>query len=593
MVYLNPGGFDFGSENLDGYGISNIVFIVIYSLFFYSACFFAWMYRKHSVLRMRNVPLMLLSLLMMHVFIINVMIIYTMNGAFPCQVEYWIMCLYLPVGIGLYQASNQQLLIVSRGQAALVTKDEIFKRIFPKGKGLGGPKYWVFRFKIWWQSVSTTGKYEGFVLIGIVIQFTVSFIIYNISRKFNHYGIVDRHTSPALCRRGWEWVPTIAWQFLWNYIFGPYLLWNIRMIKDTYHWRLQTTLAIIAGLPGAPLWLAAVYSDKFAPVNKYWYPAMWLIPGLMTIEVVTLGFPIYAIFKNKKAIREVNYALAEFDQKRLQCLDEGTTLEGSDNSLQTRGSTKASKKGGKMYPMESLDSCLAGNHDGLQVYASCMELNGENIIFLTKVIAFTQQCQKAFYETCKSTSEFRRARTAMFRVGLSIFVSLVHSGTASYPINIESNIYAHLDHIFGPATALVATTKSSRSPSIATPVSSSKITPWDDPADSTITADHEDTSAGYFTTAENNNTSYPMQPMGRKSRGNESSEHIVDVSENEVGAGGVNARTADPLEGVKVPGGFDERVFDAAFKSVRFMVWTETWQRYMHWKRREGSEIGV
>ncbi|KAF6238994.1 hypothetical protein HO173_002866 [Letharia columbiana] len=277
MVYLNPGGFDFGSENLDGYGISNIVFIVIYSLFFYSACFFTWMYRKHPVLRMRNVPLMLLSLLTMHVFTFAVMIVYTMNGAFPCQVEYWCMCLYLPIGIGLYQAYNQQLLIVSRGQAALITKDELFKPIFPKGKGFGGPKYWAFRFKVWWQGVSSKGKYEGFVLIGIVIQFTVSFIIYNISRKFNHYGIVDHHTSPGLCRRGWEWVPTVVWQFAWNYIFGPYLLWNIRMIKDIYHWRLQTTLAIIAGLPGAPIWLAAVYSDKFAPVNKYWLPAMWSV----------------------------------------------------------------------------------------------------------------------------------------------------------------------------------------------------------------------------------------------------------------------------------------------------------------------------
>ena len=42
-------------------------------------------------------------------------------------------------------------------------------------------------------------------------------------------------------------VPTIVWQFSWNYIFGPYLLWKIRMIKDIYRWRLQTTLAIIAG----------------------------------------------------------------------------------------------------------------------------------------------------------------------------------------------------------------------------------------------------------------------------------------------------------------------------------------------------------
>lgn len=300
----------------------------------------------------------------------------------------------------------------------------------------------------------------------------------------------------------------------------------------------------------------------------------------MTIEVVTLGFPMYAIFKNKKAAREVKNALADFDQKRLQSFDEGTTLGGSDNSLKTKASTKGSKKG-KMYAMESLDSCLAGNHDGLQVYASCMELNGENIIFLTKVIAFTQQCQKAFYETCKSTSDFRRARTAMFRAGLSIFVSLVHSGTASYPINIESNIYNQLDLIFGPATALVAMAKASRSPSIATPVSS-KVTPWDDPADSST--EHED---AYF----GPESAYPLQAMSRKSSGNESSEHIVHVRENEIGAGGVNERS-DPLEGVQVPGEFDERVFDAAFKSVRYMVWTETWQRYMQWKRSSGSEMG-
>lgn len=36
-------------------------------------------------------------------------------------------------------------------------------------------------------------------------QFTVSFVVYNISRKFNRYGIVSHHTTPGLCRRGWEW----------------------------------------------------------------------------------------------------------------------------------------------------------------------------------------------------------------------------------------------------------------------------------------------------------------------------------------------------------------------------------------------------
>ena len=307
----------------------------------------------------------------------------------------------------------------------------------------------------------------------------------------------------------------------------------------------------------------------------------------MTIEVVTLAFPIYAIFKNKKAAREVNSALADFDQKRLHSLDGATAVGGSANSLKIKGSTKGSSKRGKMYPMESLDACLHGNHDGLQIYASCMELNGENIIFLTKAIAFSQKCQKSFHEACKSTTEFRKARTAMFRLALSIFVSLVHSATASYPINIESTIYNHLSAIFGPATALIASAdkNSTRSPSIATPISS-KITPWDDePADN---LSHEDVphGVGYFG---NPSSSYPLQVMSQNSNGNESSEHIVRTRENEETGAGSGDESGDPLEGVQVPAEFDERVFDAAFQSVRYMVWSETWQRYMQWRRSSGN----
>ena len=78
----------------------------------------------------------------------------------------------------------------------------------------------------------------------------------------------------------------------------------------------------------------------------------------------------------------------------------------------------------------------------------------------------------------------------------------------------------------------------------------------------------------------------------RSSIGNESSEHIVHVRENEVDRSG--SGDADVLEGVNVPAEFDEHVFDAAFKSVKFMVWSETWQRFMHWRRNSnvGPETG-
>lgn len=42
-------------------------------------------------------------------------------------------------------------------------------------------------------------------------------------------------------------LPTILWQFVWNFAFGPYLVFKIRLIRDIYHWRMQTMMAIVAG----------------------------------------------------------------------------------------------------------------------------------------------------------------------------------------------------------------------------------------------------------------------------------------------------------------------------------------------------------
>jgi len=306
----------------------------------------------------------------------------------------------------------------------------------------------------------------------------------------------------------------------------------------------------------------------------------------MMMEIVTLGFPIAQIYKYKRAVRETQRALEDFDQKHLKSFDGSITT----GSMTTRSTNP---KRGKMFSMESLDECLAGNHDSLQVYASCMELNGENIIFLTKVLAFKRRCAEAFHGSCKSTSEFRVARTAMFRVALSIFVSFVHSRTASYPINIESNIYLRLEAIFGPATALIASEKQSRSPSITTSISN--VTPWDAPPDQDDAGAHSgDDFMG----------SYPMHTMGSgkggithsltlKSSGNDSTEHIVSLRAGQIESITAGPQAADPLEGVKVPGDFDERVFEDAYRSVRYMVWTETWQRYRIWKRTSGPDDGL
>ena len=86
MRYLNPEGHNYGSENVDVYGISQVSVAVLYSLFFYAACFYVWLKRYHPILRMRKVGLALLSLLVLHVYLFMIFMVYTINGAFPCGV---------------------------------------------------------------------------------------------------------------------------------------------------------------------------------------------------------------------------------------------------------------------------------------------------------------------------------------------------------------------------------------------------------------------------------------------------------------------------------------------------------------------------
>lgn len=304
---------------------------------------------------------------------------------------------------------------------------------------------------------------------------------------------------------------------------------------------------------------------------------------MMAMEIVTVAFPIYQILKHKRAAREMHLTLADFDKKRLGSSHDSMTPA---SSLATGGSLKQ-KNRGKMYSMEALDECLSGNYDSLQIYSSCMELNGENIIFLTKVIAFRLMCQQTFHNTCSSSSDFRRARQDMFRRALSIFVTLVHSRTATYPINIESPIYNRLEGIFGPATALVATPLR-RTSSLST--TSSSATPWDEIPDSK--------TLSRIASPSEESPAFPMRSLSKphsqydSDGGNDSSEHIVGISEHEVlGRPGGNVEMEpEPLEGVTVSAEFDENVFDAAYKSIRYMVWSETWQRFMVWRAKAGNE---
>ncbi len=181
MLYLNPDGHNWGPMNFDIYGITTVLVVVLYSFFFYPACFYIWSKRNHPALYMRKISLAIFSILILHVYLFMIFMAYMLNGRYPCKVEFWCMSIYLPIGIGLYQAQNQQLLLLSKGQDDLLHHQNGYQPLLPRKDVVGRPRYWMSRFKAWWDSTSKQGKYEGYVFLGICVQVRQIQIVQKIS----------------------------------------------------------------------------------------------------------------------------------------------------------------------------------------------------------------------------------------------------------------------------------------------------------------------------------------------------------------------------------------------------------------------------
>jgi len=109
--------------NLDGLGRTYIAIATTWTGILLIGIAFLIAKRDIQFLRVRNVPLAVSAVATLHVYWVLCMIAYVLQGFFPCATEYWIMSIYLPLGIALFQACNTQLLQVAGDQRKHIQGD--------------------------------------------------------------------------------------------------------------------------------------------------------------------------------------------------------------------------------------------------------------------------------------------------------------------------------------------------------------------------------------------------------------------------------------------------------------------------------------
>ncbi|KAH8424869.1 uncharacterized protein LDX57_002613 [Aspergillus melleus] len=532
--------------------------------------------RDSPVLRIRGIGLSLSAIVLLHLYWGCCQFGVMIGPLMPGDVQFWVMGTYLPCGIGLFHAANSRFLHVAKLQKKYADHDSRQSVDSPpeleKGKekkGLPG------RFK----SLDYTTRSLIIVGISVFVQIFLLVLMYIISRKWHSsWGIpgTEVHGTPMEQAteqgRGWEWWPSVVYQFVWAWILAPYLLWKSRNIRDTQGWRVQTIGCCLSSLHGTPMWLIGLYVDGMAPVNAVWIPPQWICLSIVFIEIFTVFLPCWEVMRHQSLRKETLDAIAQWEAKTKGSGAEAKSLSSISTMVDSMMSgwksahgsvTTTSSNRDSILTMGALEYVLQRNPAPLQQFSALHDFSGENIAFLTSVAEWKGSLPKPspppsnkngtldfltpFDSSPAGQDKDKELVHERFNRALHIYAKFISVHHAEFPVNISSQDLRKLDAIFEhPARIMYGEHKEKVDPA----------TPFGPPP-----------GFGSFEP--------PPSPTAT-----ESSQKAFRCSVSIIG---------DRVQyWGDVPDNFDATVFDAAENSIKYLVLTNTWPKFIK-SRRESA----
>jgi hypothetical protein len=92
--------------NLAALGASYIALAIAYTLVL--SVELLLLYRRRSIfaVRIRNIKIIFGAVSMLQIYLILVLMVYPLNGLYPCEAEFWVMSIFLPCGMALFQGRS-------------------------------------------------------------------------------------------------------------------------------------------------------------------------------------------------------------------------------------------------------------------------------------------------------------------------------------------------------------------------------------------------------------------------------------------------------------------------------------------------------
>jgi len=152
------------TPQLDHLGVVYIVLAAFWTTVLLAGSAALWRLRHHESIRKRKTGLTIAAVLILQIYWCSNMVIYPLNGAYPCSINYWVMSIYFPVGIALFALHNVQLLSISARQRDL--RHHPFRR--SDRLTLDHLKFWRYRSS--WDHMTLLSQIYFGISVCIVVQ---------------------------------------------------------------------------------------------------------------------------------------------------------------------------------------------------------------------------------------------------------------------------------------------------------------------------------------------------------------------------------------------------------------------------------------
>lgn len=361
---------------------------------------------------------------------------------------------------------------------------------------------------------------------------------------------------------------------------APYVLFKARNIQDTQGWRFQTVGCVIASLPAVPMYLISLYVPSMAKIQTVWIPPQWICLSILFIEIFTIGVPCWEVAHRQVLKQETLQSIAHWEMKKMsggetKSIESGSTMIGSllSGFKSMTGSVKTDHSGDSILTMGALEHVLERNPAPLQEFSALKEFSGENIAFLTSVSEWKNSLPIALREGSTSGADRDTVRKA-FNHALAIYAEFVSPTHAEFPLNLSSHDLRTLEHVFEkPARIIYGEAEEASQPT--NPVSPFR-TEFDLPPASPMSS----------ATPLPNTPMSPTMPLSPTST-------LFQTPSATSGEKGFKNQVAEVKDLVKYWGeiseDFDATIFDVAEHSIKYLVLTNTWPKFI---RSHRSSMG-